>query len=247
MASITETGHAKNVANFERLLTDITALGTSYNPSKASIKLTALNTLFTNAKTAIINVNTAESTYKNAITAREVAFASLGKFVTRVNNALKASDSTQQIDENAMSLVRKLQGRRAAPKKTEEEKTAIVAEGKAVKEISSSQMSFDNRLDNFDKLIKLLTTVPAYAPNETDLKLTNLTTLYTDLKAKNTAVISSEIPLTNARIARNELIYKPDTGMIDLTVSIKSYIKSLYGATSPQYKALSKIKFTNHF
>ena len=44
MASTTETGHAKNVANFEDLISFCTGYGAPYNPSKASIKLAALGT-----------------------------------------------------------------------------------------------------------------------------------------------------------------------------------------------------------
>jgi hypothetical protein len=49
MASTTETGHAKNVANFEDLISFCTGYGASYNPSKASIKLAALTTKRTDA------------------------------------------------------------------------------------------------------------------------------------------------------------------------------------------------------
>lgn len=246
MASTSETGHAKNVANYEKLIADITALGTVYNPSKANLKLTALNTQLTAAKAAIVAVNAAEPAYKNAVSARDAAFSTVSKLITRVNNALKASDTTEQVDESAMTLVRKLQGRRATPKKTEEQKKVAADAGKEIVEISSSQMSFDSRLDNFDKLIKLLTSVTAYAPNEADLKVTALTTVYNDLKAKNTAVITAETPLTNARISRNDVLYKPLTGVVDTTVDVKSYIKSVYGATSPQYKAISGLKFTSY-
>jgi hypothetical protein len=91
-------------------------------------------------------------------------------------------------------------------KENEDEKKAAAAEGKEIVEISSSQMSFDSRLDNFDKLIKLLSSIPAYAPNEPDLKVEALTALYNDLKAKNMAVINAETPLSTARIARNEVL-----------------------------------------
>jgi hypothetical protein len=246
MASTSETGHAKNVANYEKLIADITALGTAYNPSKANLKLTALNTQLTAAKAAITAVNSAEPAYKNAVSARDVSFSTISKLITRVNNALKASDTTEQVDESAMTLVRKLQGRRATPKKTEEQKKVAADAGKEIVEISSSQMSFDSRLDNFDKLIKLLTSVTAYAPNEADLKVTTLTTVYNDLKAKNTAVTTAEAPLTNARIARNDVLYKTNTGVVDTSVDVKSYIKSVYGATSPQYKAISGLKFTSY-
>ena len=246
MASTSETGHAKNVANFEKLIAETSAFGENFNPSKATLKLTALNTQLATAKAAIAAVNSAEPAYKNAVSARDAAFAPLGKLITRINNALKASDTTVQEDESALTLVRKLQGRRATAKKTEDEKKALAAEGKEVVEISSSQMSFDSRLENFDRLIKLLSSIPAYAPNEADLKVEALTALYNDLKAKNMAVINAETPLSTARIARNEVLYKQNTGIVDITVDVKNYVKSVFGATSPQYKLISNLKFTNY-
>ena len=246
MASTSETGHAKNVANFEKLIAETSAFGENFNPSKATLKLTALNTQLATAKAAIAAVNSAEPAYKNAVSARDAAFAPLGKLITRINNALKASDTTVQEDESALTLVRKLQGRRATAKKTEDEKKALAAEGKEVVEISSSQMSFDSRLDNFDKLIKLLSSIPAYAPNEADLKVEALTALYNDLKAKNMAVINAETPLSTARIARNEILYKQNSGIVDITVDVKNYVKSVFGATSPQYKLISNLKFTSY-
>ncbi|MDD3859910.1 MAG: hypothetical protein PHW83_06910 [Bacteroidales bacterium] len=243
MASTSETGHAKNVANFDDLISFVTGYGTAYNPSKITIKLTALQTLSTSAKTAINTVNAALPAYSNAVAAREAAFEPLSKLITRVNNALKATDTTEQVDESAKTLVRKIQGSRATAKKTEEEIATAKAEGKETKEISSSQMSYDSRLDNFDKLIKLLTSVTLYAPNEADLKVTALTTLYNDLKTKNTAVVIATTPLSNARISRNDILYKPNTGLVDIALDTKTYIKSLYGATSPQYKQVSKLEF----
>lgn len=61
MASTSETGHAKNVANLEKLITNVIGLGTVYNPSKESIKLPALNTLLVSAKGVINNVNAVEN------------------------------------------------------------------------------------------------------------------------------------------------------------------------------------------
>jgi hypothetical protein len=105
-------------------------------------------------------------------------------------------------------------------------------------------MSFDSRIDNFDKLIKLLTSITLYAPNEADLKVTALTAVLTDLKAKNLAVTTAEVPLNNARISRNDTLYKANAGLVDIALDVKTYIKSVYGATSPQYKKIRKIKFT---
>lgn len=245
MASISETGHAKNVANFEKLVVNVTALGTVYNPSKANLKLPALNTQLTAAKTVIATVNSAGATYKNALNTRKTVFSPLSKLITRVNNALKASDTTPQIKESVQSLVRKIQGRRATAKLTEGEKKTATEKGEKVVEISSSQMSYDSRLDNFDKLIKLLASIPAYTPNEADLKTTTLTTLINDLRTKNTAVNTAETALNIARISRNDVLYKTSTGIVDISVDIKSYIVSVYGKTSPQYKAISKLEVKN--
>jgi hypothetical protein len=243
MASTSETGHSKNTANFDVLISSVTGYGTAYNPTKASIKLPALQTLSVNAKNAVSTVNAVLPAYSNAVAAREVAFEPLNKFITRVMNALKATDTTRQVNESAKTLVRKIQGTRAKAKKTDVEKAAEKAAGKETKEISSSQMSYDSRLDNFDKLIKLLTSVTLYAPNEADLNVAALTTLYNDLQAKNTAVVTATIPLSNARISRNDILYKVNTGLVDLAMDIKTYIKSLYGATSAQYKQVSKLEF----
>ena len=243
MTSTNETGHAKNVSNLDDLISIITAYGATYNPTKTAIKLTALQTLSTNAKAAVNAVNAALPAYSNAVAAREVAFTPLNKLSTRVLNAIKATDTTEQVDDNARTLIRKIQGKRATPKKTEEEKAAAQAEGKEVKEISASQLSYDNRLDNFDKLIKLLSSITLYVPNEAELKVTALTTLYNDLKAKNAAVLAATTQLSIARISRNDVLYKANTGLVDIALDVKTYIKSLYGATSPQYKQISGISF----
>ena len=243
MASTSETGHAKNVANFNELIAFITGYGATYNPTKSSIKLTALQDLALEAKASIDTVNSALPAYSNAVSAREAAFEPLSKLTTRVMNAVKATDTTQQVDESARTLVRKIQGKRATAKTTEAEKAAATAEGKDIKEKSSSQMSYDNRLDNLDKLIQLLSSIPLYTPNEAELKVASLKNLYTDLKTKNTAVINATTTLSNARISRNETLYKADIGLVDTALDVKTYIKSLFGATSPQYKQISKLEF----
>jgi hypothetical protein len=243
MASTSETGHAKNVANFDEMFSYITSYEKAYNPSKSSIMSDALQALSVKAKAAITGVNIALPGYSNAVAARDAAFAPFSKLITRVINALRATDTTVQVDESAKTLVRKIQGVRATAKKTEEEKKALVAQGIETKEISTSQMSYDSRLENFNKLIQLLSSVALYAPNEEELKVTSLTALYNDLKAKNTAVVSAGILLSNARISRNDILYKLNTGLVDTALDVKTYIKSLFGATSPQYKQVSKLEF----
>jgi hypothetical protein len=243
MTNTSETGHAKNVTNLESLITSIIALETSYNPSRDSIKLTSLQTLLTASTESLNAVNIAQAAYSNAVAARKVAFEPFSKLITRVMNSLKASGASTQVVQSARTIVRKLQGRRASAKITEEEKKALEAEGKEVNQISASQMSFDNRIENFDRLIMLLSSNPLYNPNEAELKVETLKTLHNQLKEKNTEVILPIVQLSNSRIARNKILYSENTGLVDVALDSKTYIKSIFGATSPQYKQISKLRF----
>ena len=89
----------------------------------------------------------------------------------------------------------------------------------------------------------LLSLIPQYNPNEEELKISTLTAIYEDLKAKNSAVIETTTPLSNARIARNEIMYAPLSGLVDTAFDTKVYIKSAFGASSPQFKQVSKLVF----
>ena len=243
MANTSETGHAKNVTNLESLITSIIALETSYTPSRDSIKLPALQALLTASTESLNAVNIAQAAYSNAVAARKVAFEPFSKLITRVMNSLKASGASTQVVQSARTIVRKLQGRRASAKITEEEKKALEAEGKEVNQISASQMSFDNRIENFDRLIMLLSSIPLYNPNEAELKVETLKALHNQLKEKNTEVILPIVQLSNSRIARNKILYSENTGLVDVALDSKTYIKSIFGATSPQYKQISKLRF----
>lgn len=239
MASTSETGHAKNVANFEELISFCTGYGTTYNPSKSGIKLTALTTLHTTAKTSLQTVKTTKVAFDNGTNTREIAFESLRKLCTRIVNSLEATDAKQQTVDDAKTINRKIQGRRAdKPKKliaTETEPAPV--------QISVSQQSYDNLIDNFAKLIQLVTAESSYAPNENDLKVTALNTLLTSLKTANTNVISTTTTYSNARISRDNTLYSTDTGLVDTASEVKKYVKSVFGTASQQYKQISNLQF----
>lgn len=112
-----------------------------------------------------------------------------------------------------------------------------------VNQISASQQSFDSLLDSFDKQIKLLSTIPSYAPNEVDLQLASLKALYNDLLQKNRDVIARTSELNNLRLNRNTTLYDPETGLVALALVAKNYAKSIFGISTPQYRQISGIPF----
>lgn len=244
MSSKSETGHARNVGNLKTMVAFLESLEQAYRPANTALAIEMLKVLISESEENVKTVNAANVKYIKAVDARQQAFAPLAKLTTRIANALVSCKADKRIIDAAALLNKKISGSRTAPKKTEEQKEAMIAAGKSAKEASTSQMSFDLRIENFGKLIILLKETPQYAPNEEDLTMASLEALLDRLNAANENVGKYAGPLDIARIRRNEIMYAPDKGIPDTAKAVKSYIKSAFGATSPQYKKIGGIKFT---
>ncbi len=202
-----------------------------------------MTTQNTGAIAALQAVKVAKTAYDNATNARELAFKPLKPLATKIVNGLAATEATAQTVDDVKSTNNKIQGKRAKAVEKPDAK-ALAAGAEPVKTASTSQQSYDKLIDHFAQLIATLTAEPKYLPNENELKVATLNTLLTDLRAKNTAVISATTALSNARIARDKTLYGETTGILDVAQDVKQYVKSLFGATSPQYKQVSGLKFT---
>jgi len=93
--------------------------------------------------------------------------------------------------------------------------------------------------------LQLLATIPTYTPNEDDLKLPNLTTYQASLMSATQSVDQTEAELNAKLIERDQILYADGTGLYSIAQNVKKYVKSLYGATSPEYTTVSAIKFTS--
>ena len=238
MTSTYETGHAKNVDNLGLLIANIASYGERYKPTNPALLLEALKKMEADGRAAILAVNNAMPTYSRATIERDSAFGPLGPLVTRSLNALRASSSSEQTDEAATAIVRKIRGNRTTSAK------AAAATDTKVATVSTSQQSYDSVLDNYERYVQYLAATPEYAPNEEDIKLPVLQALAVELRAKNTACNNAKVAIDNARMARNRVLYTPLTGLVDVALDAKTYIKSLFGSTSPEYKQVAKIDFT---
>jgi hypothetical protein len=236
--STSETGHAKNVANFQSLIAFVTAYGASYNPSKNALKLPQLTALATAVQASLADTVTKNTAFNNKVNERAVAFKNLKPLATRLVNALQITDATSQKVDDAKGFNQKLQG-------TKSKKTETLSDPNAVapKTISTSQQSYDQQIQHLAGLISVLKSETTYLPNEADLKVASITTKQTDLTAKNNAVATAYASISNSRIARNTLLYKEETGLLDIAADVKKYIKSIYGATSPQFAQVKGLKF----
>lgn len=256
MASTSEVGHAKNIANFEDLISSCAGYGATYNPSKVSLQVTQLQSLLTSTRTNLANVINTNTAYNNAVNERVHAFEGLKKLATKLVNALEATDASKSTINDAKMYNTKMQGKSAKSTKADAGKMTKADSGKtgtvlatdpapeSPKTISTSQQSYDNIVEHFSKLIDVLATEPSYNPNEVALQTATLSAQLTDLKNKNTAVINAYTTVSNARISRNKSLYDDKTGLCDIAQDVKNYVKSIYGATAPEYKQISSLKFS---
>ena len=238
MASTSEVGHAKNVANFYNIISFTQGYGANYNPSKASLKSAALQALYEQAKTNLTAVQDQKTLYEGVVNSRALKFEDIKTLSTRLINALGSTDASDQTIEDAKSYNRKIQGKRAS--KVEE---PTDPNQQAPKTYSTSQQSFDQLTQHFAGLISVLDNEPSYTPNETELKVTTLKTKLLELKSSNTSVADSYTTVSNARIVRDKTLYNPENGLVETAADVKKYVKSVYGISSNEYQQISALQF----
>ena len=110
MASTSETGHAKNVANFQDLTSFCTGYGATYNPTNPRLTLAELENLYTTSQSKLQAVANTKTSFDNATNERRNAFADLKPLATRIVNSFAISGADPLAVDNAKSINKKLQG-----------------------------------------------------------------------------------------------------------------------------------------
>ncbi len=109
---------------------------------------------------------------------------------------------------------------------------------------SVAHLSYVQTAEAFGQMLAILAAEPLYGPNEAHLTVATNTALHAAMEAANTSVTAEAVPLSNSRIARNVTLYDDETGILARAALVKKYVKSIYGATSPQYAQVSGLEFT---
>ena len=240
---MSEQGHAKNLENLTKARDFAAGWGAKYAPSNPLLLSTNLDTLIGNAATALDDVQTARTPYRNATAAAEDGFAPLSKLITRVMKSLKVSGVPDSIVADADTYARKIRGRRTSPAVRDDPNTASINESE--KSHSASQMSRAQRVENLDSLILLLESNSLFAPNETELKTATLNGLSTDLKAKMNAVQNTFVPFSNKLNVRDAVFYTKGTGVVDIGKLFKGYVES-FGRDSAQWNQIKDLEFKEY-
>lgn len=237
MASTSEVGHNKNVANFNAVYQVLQEMGTLYNPTNQSIKLENLEPIKQLLQNNIQELNNKLPLYKNAVAKREIEIQPLSKTITKALNYAKSTVINQADKENIKTQADKLRGQRTTKPKT--------TETTSTETISTSQLSYDSRIANLQTLIEQLASYPQYTPNETEIKIETLQNLKNTLAESSAQVNAAANTLITARANRNKALYTDTNNVINLIKDIKAYLKSVGDPAKPYYNAIVKLKFSN--
>lgn len=240
------SGASANVTNLKLLNSAIVGFGNRYNPINEQISAATLQSVFLHGQSVINAVDIAQAANTNAKNTRSKSFESLSKLITRIGNAFKSIITDESARTQIRSLILLIQRGRVNPKKSKPAENAITEDPMPDQGAASHKSGYDKQLDNFSKLIQFLASFPAYKPNESDLSVAGLTLFYNELTLNSQAVIDTQANLDKSRRDRENVIYQPVVGLIQLGNNAKSYIKSVFGAGSLEYRQISKLKFTGY-
>jgi hypothetical protein len=240
MTSKSDSGHVKNVANFEDLISFCQGYGATYNPAKEDLKLSQLVAHYEEADTVLNELKLGKTNFDIATNERRPAFADIKPLSTKILNAFTVLVNSDLAIADAKIIINKIQGRSSKKKA----KDTMPSEDEVVtKTNSTSQQSYDRQIDHLTSLVQLLEKYPTYSPNEYILSIKGLQEKLTLLKSTNTNHINSYTAYNNAMIARDKILYDTDTGLVKTSKNVKQYIKSIFGATSPEYKQVTRLEF----
>ena len=240
-----KTGHVKQVAAFEQLLGFCNAQGAGYNPSKGSMKMTALNSLLVQAQQSLQAVDAARNGLLDAIHQRRKAFSVVPQFATRIVNVLKTTEASPERIKEADVIRRRFYRRPDQPQVTTSVNDPRNIPGQEIPKRSrgAAYADFDSKLANFAALVQLLSAEPMYKPNEAELQVANLNAMLTNLRNRVKAVITARVNFSNVIASRNKMLYGA-SGIHTAAAEVKSYMKGVFGVNSTAYKQVRKIGFT---
>jgi hypothetical protein len=247
-----ENGHDNNIANFEDLISFCSSYGGTYNPGANSLQIPSMSNLLSNAGQTSTQTKSMENALRLAQEQRTLVFKQLNDITSRCITTLKSFGASAQTLKAAIALNNKMHGRDGKTTKADAGKQSEPSADKSsadkndvTKKRSTSRTGFDSRVEHAQRFLELLSSTQQYTPNEAELSAQGYATLIANMKAANSNVINANTNLSNTRIARNEILYKPETGLYFIAKGVQNYVKALFGAKSAQYKQVSGLKFVN--
>ena len=236
-----ETGHVKNVANFETTSIILTGLGADYAPPQALITLAALQTFLTQAKAVLTEVDTAQAEKTIAVDEVQEEFKDLDKYAVNIKRNAEIELNDPAFTADLQTIVNKFSPPGRKTGLPDDPLTPDIDESQTAS--SQSQRSRDNQIAHLADINSLLKSRDDYATTETAYQTATIEAKITSLTAKNNAAKAAIAALGNKLDARDALLYNEETGIIPRIKLIKTYLTLKFGKTSAAYQQINSLEF----
>lgn len=244
-------GKTNQVGNFEQFVSFCTALGSEYDPSMASIGVSALQAMLVQSKGSLEAADVSRTAYVNARNARQPVFRSIPKLASRIIGALKGSGVSPEMLEDAKLITRRFNSQAKKEVRVitspapSTQPGAPATEALPTEEVrfqrKLSQLDLESRIANFNRLVMLVASEPKYQPKEVALQAPTLTALVTTLRKLNSDVINAYTAMQNANMTLDKVLFAE--GIHATTSAAKGYIQSVFGNGSENHKMVTKLQF----
>lgn len=230
------------VSNFEKLITVVKTFGANYTPSFEKMKVPQLEDCLAKGQTAMSNLIEAENDQMLNRSKRKNLMKEIPKTATSILKQLKYADVSESLLEDANSVVNGFKKKKnetsAATEKEVTEKTEAT-----INKTQHQTKNLEQKIEIMEKLIDLVQDIPEYKTNEKGLSKEELKDYLTLIKTTRKQIDDSELAISNARITRNVVLYKPQVGLVEVAKAVKDYINDHFGSKSPERKQVTKILF----
>lgn len=237
MGSKSESSHVENIASFKTLIGYCEGFGSDYNPCNDDLSVASMTARCAAVETMHHDYIVGKMATKLPINEKIELIIKLKKTAIRTKDFFEGTKASNSTKDDVKGFVRKITGSNVRRKRNKD--------GEPIGEwVSNSHLGTPDILNNFHGLLELVKAEPSYDPNIPELTVASLYALYDEVVAANTLVYSVRKVETLLRIARNEGLYMEDTGLVDVSLKCKKYIRALYGARSELAKLVSSFKLT---
>jgi hypothetical protein len=239
MANASSTGHANNLASYNKLVSTVKELGGRYKPAQANLQVVNLEKNLVLGKKVLDDQQAAEVVHTEAINSRMLLFGELDQFAPRVVSIYAISGVDAKSVESVRAIHRKLFPQGNHKKKVVSGSTS----GEQAKTHASQQLGYEDKTSNFAQIASYVEANAKYAANEPELTKEGVRKFSADLIAINDRCTASESALESARIERDKVFYLSESSLYCTFRDVKMYIKGVYGSSSVEFKRVSGIEF----
>jgi hypothetical protein len=201
-----------------------------------------MRALLAAAQSSLQNVSQKRNALSGITNERTKAYADLDLLVGKIIGTLKASQAPDDTLANVRYYTRLITGRLKAgsnrqPVPSEEN------EDKSLVKQSITQQSYVAKAHNFMRLAQLVSQIAGYETAAANLKPASLMKEAERLMSLNEAWSKAKVALTNARIHRNNLLYKGVDSLLSNALAVKNYLRVEFGTRSQEVAQLSELSF----